>query len=399
MALDIFESFKLVIKNMLEKKGRVFLTIAGIVIGIFTFSFFIFVSQGLTNAIYEQFSSVGLNSLGVQLSDNSNRGPGGSGLTDTDIARIKQVVREYNYIAPGIFFTPRYEYSNQKQDIVSVSYPDQNLNEVLDNLGIDVQSGRRIDKGDRGNIMIGDKVAYEIFDNIDLKVGNSLRIEDKNFRVIGIIKKQGDLFIDNSIFMNFDDIKEISGQDTYSVIRIGFIEGADLDFYKVQLENRLNPNNKEKKYRVTSSAQVIEQFNMIIGLLGAIIGFISSVALIVGGINVMNTMYSNVLERINEISVMKAIGARNSDIRNLYLIESSLLGFMGGLSGFILAYLFAEFLSFFIKNFAGYNVPVYFDFQLFLFIVGGTIILTTIFGTYPAIRAAKINPSDNLRDE
>lgn len=396
--ISILDSYKLIIKNMLEKKTRVFLTLAGIVIGIFTFTFFIFVSQGLSNAIYEQFSSVGANSLGVQLAGQA-RGPGGSGLTDTDVEKIKQVVREYNYVAPGIFYTPRYEYSNQKKDIVSLSYPDRYLGEVLDNLGIEAQVGRRIQRADRGNIMIGYKVATETFDNIELNVGNSIKIGNKNFRVIGITKKQGDLFIDNSIFMNFDDIKDISGQDTYSVIRISFIEGANLDYYKAQIERKLNPNNKEKRVQVTSSVQVIAQFNMILGLLTAIIGFISSVALIVGGINVMNTMYSNVLERINEISVMKAIGARNEDIRNLYLIESSLLGLIGGFCGFMLAYLFSKLLSYLIKNFAGYNVPIYFSPVFFIVVVGSTMLLTTIFGTYPAIRAARVNPSDNLRDE
>lgn len=130
-----------------------------------------------------------------------------------------------------------------------------------------------------------------------------------------------------------------------------------------------------------------------------IIGFVSSVALVVGGINVMNTMYSNVLERLNEISVMKAIGATNADIRNIFLVESSILGFLGATAGFLFAYSLAKVLSLVIINFAKFNVPVYFEVSFFFQVILIAAFFAMLFGTYPAIRAARTNPADNLRDE
>lgn len=395
--MNIIETLNIVMKNMIEKKSRVFLTLLGIIIGIFTFTFFIFVSQGLSNAISDQFNSLGTNILGVQRVENANSGPSGAGITDKQVSEVKQVVREYKYIAPGIFATLGWNLGREKEFNLALAYPDKYLNQITLDLGLEMESGRVLRPNDKGSIIVGNKVSTDKFKK-DIKVGNSLKVGDYSFRVIGIIKKQGDLFIDNSIIMNFDDIKKASGQDTYSVIRIKFIEGADLDYYQKQIEDKLNPNKNQKEFTVTSAKQAIEKFNQILGLLSAIIGFISSIALLVGGINVMNTMYSNVIERTNEISVYKAIGATNSDIRNLFLIESSILGIIGALIGFFLSFGLAKIVSIIIANF-DYNVPIYFDITFFLEVIIITSIFTMIFGTYPAIKAAKVNPADNLRDE
>lgn len=397
--INIIEAYRLVLRNMAEKKGRVFFTLAGIIIGIFTFTFFIFVSQGLSNAIHEQFTSLGTGVVGVQPSGQSFGPPGGEGLTDTDVSRIKQVISEYKYVTGGIAYSGKWEYGNIRNNILSISYPDNYLGDISEDLGIKVLEGRGLRPGDNNVVVLGYKTATETFEDKEVAVGSSIKIDDKNFRVIGIYEKQGDFFVDTSSFIPFDDAKELADQDTYSLIRIRFLDTADIDYYIEQIDRKLNPNGEGRRVDITSSDQAIEMFDQILGLLTGIITFISSIALIVGGINVMNTMYSNVLERMNEISVMKAIGATNGDIRLTYLIESSMLGFIGGLIGFFMAYGFSELLSYFITNFAGYNVPIYFNLSFFFIIVLGTMFLTTAFGTYPAIRAAQVNPADNLRDD
>ncbi len=400
--MSVVEIFRYVTKNMFEKKSRVILTIAGIVIGIFTFTFFMMASQGLSNAITEQFSSFGLNVLGVQAIENAgmNGPPGGGGLTDTDVTKIKQVVKDYKYIAPSIFYTGQYEYGRDKAQILALAYPDEYWDDVQLDLNAQIEEGRFLRPGDVNVVVLGAKTQREAFGkDKPITLGSSIKVNGKSVRVIGIMKEKGDLFLDSSMLMPFDTIKEVSGQDTYSVIRISFYETADLDFMQKSIEDRLNPKNGDKKIRVSSPKQAIKQFEQIIGVLQLIIGFVSSIALLVGGINVMNTMYSNILERINEISVMKALGARNQDIRNIFLLESSILGFIGAFIGFMLAYLLAETLSYLITNFAGYNVPVYFSIPFFLAVMIITSLLAMLFGTYPAIRAARVNPADNLRDE
>ncbi len=397
--LDIIDSLRLIIRNMLEKKGRVFLTIAGIVIGIFTFTFFLFVSQGLSNAITSQFSTLGANVLAVRPIEYSSNDPGGKGLTDTDIEKIKQVISDYKYIAGGIYNRVKFDYGNKNARTISLAYKGEYLDEIKQDLNLKISKGRFLRANDKGVVVLGYKFAKDSFEDTKIKVGSSLKVDGESYRVIGILKEKGDLILDNAAIFSFEDMKKISKQDTYSLIRIKFLENADLDYYKKAIERKLNPNSGEKRVEITSPEQIMEQFNQILGILTAIIIFISSIALVVGGVNVMNTMYSNVIERINEISVMKAIGAKNSDIRNLYILESSFFGLLGGLIGFFSAYLFAEFLSYFITNFYNYNVPISFDWFLFISVVIGTMLLTIIFGTYPAIKASNINPAENLRDE
>lgn len=394
--ISIRDVFWFVLKNMFEKKGRVFLTVSGIIIGIFTFTFFLFVAQGLENAITEQFSAFGLNTVTIRPAGSTGQ-PGGGGLTDTEIEKIKQVVKEYNYIAPGIYYSTNIEYGRETSSTLALAYPDEFLDELDEQSDVEILEGRDLRPGDKGAAVLGYKFAKEGFEK-EITVGSSLEIRDKKFRVIGIYEEQGDLFIDNSVSMPFDDIKQISGQDTYSTIEVSLKEDADIEYYKEVIARKLNPFGKEKTVEISTSQDIIDSFNQIIGVLSGIISFVSSIALVVGGINVMNTMYSNVLERINEISVMKAMGSTNSDIRNIFLIESSLLGLIGAFIGFMLAYGLAELVSVAIIG-LGYNVPINFEPSLFFGIILVTSFFAMIFGTYPALRAAHVNPADNLRDE
>ncbi len=395
----LIDTVRLVLKNLFEKKARLFLTISGIVIGIFTFSLIMLLSGGIENAITEQFSGFGLNILGVQKADAPQGGPpSGSGLTDTDISKIKQVVREYKYVAPFIFYSTQFEYNREKQNVVTLGYPDEYWDDVQRDLGAEVEEGRFLRPGDKGALVLGYKTANDAYDK-KITVGSSLKFNDKSYRVIGILKSRGDLFVDSSILTTFDDIKELSGQDTYTGIRISFFDDVNITEYENAILRKMNPNNDKKEVSVTSPQAAIDQFGVLITLIQVVLGIFSGFVLIVGGINVMNTMYSNILERINEISVMKALGGTNSDIRNLFLLESGILGLFGAIIGFMLAYFLAETLSYLITNFGGFNVPVYFNITYFL----GTVFITTlfamIFGTYPAIQAAKVLPADNLRDE
>lgn len=399
--MKILDMLKFVFKYMFEKKSRVFLTLSGIIIGIFTFTFFMFVSSGLSNAVTEQFSSLGGNILAVKSAEGgvSIGAPTGSGLTDKELSEVKQVVKNAKYIAPGIFTSLIFDNSNTKFSKIALGYPDKYLTDIREDLGLKAYQGRELRPGDRGSIVIGYKIAYDNNDKPIVKLGSSLKVGDNNFRVIGITQEQGDLMIDSSIMMSFDDIKKITGQTTYSVFRISFPEGTDLGYMKQVIDKKLNQKNKEKKVEITSSDQIIKQFNNILGVLTGIVVFISLIALLVGGINVMNTMHSNVIERINEISVLKAVGARNLDILGMFLIESSFLGLFGSLIGILLSFSLAKLLSNLILTMAGFNVPIYFNINFFLIVIISTMIFTTIFGTYPAISAAKIDPADNLRDE
>lgn len=398
--MNKLDGLLLVLKIMKEKKLRVFLTTSGILIGIFTFCFFQFASQGLSQGVENQISTFGLSVLNVQSADSGNQNgpPTGEGLTDTTIEKIKRVSSGYKYVAPNIFYQGVFKNGREEQPIITLAYRDEELAELSKDINFDILEGRDIKAGDSGVAVIGYKVATQTYEK-ELIVGSSLKIDDKSFRVIGILEPRDDLFIDSSMRIPFDELQELADQDTYSNIRISYFQGVDVDLEQQKLEDYFNKPNQPKEITISSPKQALEQINQIFFTLNVVIGFISAIALIVGGINVMNTMYSNVLERINEISVFKAIGATNNDIILMYVFESMILSLIGSMIGYFTAFGVAKLLSGFVQSSLGFFFPVIFSSSYLLVVVIATLIFGTFFGAYPAYLAAKVNPADNLRDE
>ncbi len=398
--MNIFDGLILVLRIMKEKKLRVFLTISGILIGIFTFCFFQFASQGLSQGVENQISTFGLNVLNINSVDggNENGPPTGDGLTEQTLEEIKRVTSGYKYIAPNIFVQQVFTSGREEQAIVTLAFRDEELNELYKDLNFQLLEGREIRPGDSNVVVIGYKVATQTFEK-DLIIGSSLKVDDKSFRVIGILEPRDDLFIDSSMRMPFDDLQDLAEQDTFSNIRISYFQGVDIEAEEEKIESFFNKPNKPREISVSSPRQALESINQIFFTLNIIIGFISAIALVVGGINVMNTMYSNVLERINEISVFKAIGATNQDIVTMYVFESMTLSLLGAMIGYFTAFGVAKLLSGFVQESLGFFFPVTFSTSYLVVVVIATLIFGTFFGAYPAYLAAKVNPADNLRDE
>lgn len=394
----------LVFKIMKEKPQRVFLTTFGIFIGIFTFVFFQFAGNGLSAGVENQISSLGLNTITLSPADAPPQTgpPSGAGVTENQLREVERVARGYNYVTGQLFFPAVFEYGREESVIVTQAFPDENLNDIAQDIIIDLAQGRNIRPGDRGSVVLGAKVATETFER-ELQLGNSISFNqngvDRTFRVVGIFEQQDDLFVDFSMRMSFSDIQEISGQDTYTNIRVSYPQGVDLEVERERLNSHFNRRNQPRIFSISSPQQTLEQINQIFSTLTIVIGFISAIALVVGGINVMNTMYSNVLERINEISVQKAMGATNEQIIFMYLVESVTLSLIGAIIGFLSSYYVAQALSAVIRQSLGFSFPVEFSMTFFLIVCGVTVVFGGFFGSYPAYLAAKVNPADNLRDE
>ena len=395
---NFLELFRFVYKNLIEKKGRTFLTISGIIIGVFIFTFFIFISTGLKAAVYNQFSFSGFNVITVSsLEGSDDDGPTGEGLDDSDILKIKRYISNYNYISPSLFYSTVFEYKNEKENIFSLGYPKEDWDEVSKDFDFKIGEGRFLRENDKSKIVLGYKTAKTFNEENPLKVGQNLKTDGKSYKIVGILEERGDLFIDASLYINQEDLIELTGQEDYSSIRISYKEGADVMAQKEFLEEKLNRD--ENIYEFSTPNETIKQLNSILDVLLFVILAIAMISLLVGGINVMNTIYSNVMERLSQIATMKAIGATNLDIFKIFLIESFLLGFIGSLLGFLIAFTLAQILFYFIRTFFGYDLPLSFDYIFLTQTLLISSIFTMIFGTYPAVKAAKTNSSKNLNDD
>ena len=167
-----------------------------------------------------------------------------------------------------------------------------------------------------------------------------------------------------------------------------------------ELRDERNEKEGQETFSVQSFSQLLETFTDIFAVIQAVFVGIAAISLVVGGIGIMNTMYTSVLERTKEIGTMKAVGAKNSDIFKIFLFESGLLGLVGGTIGILMGMGIAKSVEYiamiqlgspFIK--AVFGLPLIIGALTFSFLVG------TISGVLPAMQAAKLKPADALRYE
>ena len=159
------------------------------------------------------------------------------------------------------------------------------------------------------------------------------------------------------------------------------------------------PARDDENFQVVTPAQIAEQINNVLGVVQIVLVGIAAISLVVGGIGIMNSMYTSVLERTREIGIMKSIGARNEDILKIFLIEAGLLGLVGGVFGVAIGVGIGKVVEIFAAS-AGYGllkVPI--NFWIIGFGLGFAILVGTVSGALPAIRASKMNPVDALHYE
>ena len=195
---------------------------------------------------------------------------------------------------------------------------------------------------------------------------------------------------------------DIPDEESYIMIKTaaGFKPEDVAERIKRELRQARGEKEGEETFRVQTAEQILESFQSIFGIVQAVLVGIASISLLVGGIGIMNTMYTSVLERTKEIGAMKAIGAKNSQILILFLFESGLLGLIGGAIGVGIGIGLAKSAEFITSNFLGTNLLqaslnplIIFGALTFSFIVG------SLSGILPAMQASLLKPADALRYE
>ncbi|MBS3114919.1 FtsX-like permease family protein, partial [Candidatus Woesearchaeota archaeon] len=239
-----------------------------------------------------------------------------------------------------------------------------------------------------------------------INVGSSVKINGETFEIIGILKKMGGPD-DSSIIMTLDDLRQLSGEEKIvSMIFIKAKAGTNVTGVAERIEDKLKDYRNEKKseepktFAVSTSEQILQAFSNVFGIVNAVLVGIAAISLLVGGVGIMNTMYTAVLERTREIGTLKAIGAKNSDVLLLFLFESGLLGLVGGAIGIALGfgigkgaeYIAAAALGTGLLK-ASFSITLVAGALFFSFTIGA------LSGVMPAIQASRLKPVDALRWE
>jgi putative ABC transport system permease protein len=403
----INDFFMLSLNNLKKRRLRSWLTMIGIFIGIAAVVSLISLGQGLKTAVTGQFASLSTDKLTIQ-NTGTGLGPPGSTVTkklnEHDLKIIKGI-QGVNEVVTRLLRMGKIEYNNavQFKYIADIPEDDQQIKMIYDSMGVKVDKGRLLRKDDYGKVVLGaDAIKKNDFDK-EIEVGKKIKINDKEFEVIGIMKKSSSFQVNMVILMTNSDMKKtLNIGDEYDIIIAQVDSPNEMQKVTERIENALRSDRGLKKgeedFSVETPLEALKSVNSILNAVNVVIIGIAAISLIVGGIGIANTMYTSVLERKKEIGTMKAIGAKNSQILLIFLLESGLLGLVGGLIGVSLGSGIAYGISSIANGAFGENIFVInISPYLIIYSVLFSFFIGIISGVTPSIQASKLKPVDALK--
>jgi len=398
--------FIFVVKSAFEdfsrNKGRTFLTSLGIVIGVLSVVILIAFGLGLKKYINDQFQSLGSNIIRVvpgQILKGGSFSSTGSMSTirfdSRDVLKLQRV-KSAEYVIPVV--TRSISVSMGKGVEPATLYASTADISVALNLNAhygDIFTKSEVEKRSR-IVVIGPKIAAKLFGSEEVSLGKTIKIDNQNFKVQGILEAKGgggfggpDL--DSFIYMPHTTAQVFNPDKKFYAIIVKSRSDISIATAKDEIKTALLKRYKEDDFSVIDQAELLGAVESIFGMLNTVLVAIAAVSLVVGGIGIMNIMYVTVTERIKEIGIRRALGARASDILLQFLVESVALSILGGLMGLGLAYL----IVFFIQS----VFPTYIDLNSVMLALGVSTVIGVVFGVFPAKKAADLSPIDAIRNE
>ena len=398
--------FRLALHSVRQRKMRSWLTLLGIFIGIAAVVALISLSQGLESAIKEQFVKLGSDKVIVQ-AIGSGYGPPGSGavapLTKSDLDEIKKV-KGVDQAFGRLIRSVKVQFDKEIEYTYAVSVPDDNedLQLVIEVNNYELEQGRMLKKEDKYKAVLGKDLATDLFGK-EVQLQDTLEIEGKEFKVVGLLKKSGNPQQDVALVVPEAALEEILGiEGSKDMIAVKGNPGEELSTVSERLKKELRNHRKVKEgkedFSVETPENILATLTTILAIVQGILVGIAAISLLVGGIGIMNTMYTAVLERTKEIGIMKATGARNSQIWFLFLTESGLLGLLGGIIGVSLGLGISKTVEYVAYQiYEAYLIRADISWILILSMLLFAFAIGAISGALPARQAAKLKPVDALR--
>jgi len=401
----IGEYFNLALRNLKSRQLRSWLTIFGIVIGVFLIISLISLSEGLQDTIMTQLRMMGGDLIfvmpGGDFGDIMTAMIGGVELSNTDIRAIERT-RGVEQVVIFPYATEVVRHEGAAKMILLAGIDWNRATKVMkEDMGYQTTEGDFPRTG-RREALIGNLVPKDIFPGI--KVGDEITVKGRKFQVSGILMSVGSKQDDSMIILDLDDFRSVTGKREGSPMAIvkpnpDFNIDDVVKNIRASLEEsgRRRAGDDAPMFSVITSETVSDMVGNIMGVLQVIIIAFASIALIVGGIGIMNTMYTSVRERTREIGIMKAVGAKNSAILTIFLFESAIIGLIGGIGGTLLGIILAKAIEMYGNIHPMFYISASITPGLIIFGLTFSLLVGCLSGFFPARRAAQLKPVDALR--
>ena len=403
----IKDYFLLALGNLKHRGLRSWLTILGVFIGIAAVVSLISMGQGLEAAITGQFGALSVDTLTIQ-NKGTGFGPPGSTvvekLNNNDL-RIIESVSGVGLVVPRLIRVGSLEYNEIAGFGFTSDIPEEKEERefIYDSFNLKAEEGRLLREGDKGKVMLGNFFLDTDDFEKDFRVGKTIILNGKDFKIIGILEQSSTFQLNGVVFITTSDFQDIFGIEDESDLIIVRIRDRDKieevgEEIEIKLRRDRNEKEGEETFSVETPLQSLDAVNLILNIINLIVVGIAAISLFVGGIGIANTMYTSVVERTREIGIMKSIGAKNREILYIFLIESGLLGLVGGIAGALIGLGGALAISGIANQALGAD--------LFIISISYPLLLSAIFfsffvgvasGILPAIQASKLNVVDALR--
>lgn len=408
--MGIDQLFSISFQSVINNKLRTTLTILGVVVGIFSIIVIMTIITMLQNSIEDGLALLNKNTFQIQKFDVMG-GPGRDrsqrnrkNITIDEAYRLKEILTEAKYVGAEQWQGGKIIKFGNKETNPNIHVGGQTIDALYTN-DFNVEYGRTLRESDIRNstdvCLLGTDVVEKIFPNIN-PVGKMVRVDNKPLRVIGVLEKQREMFGESnnnytlvpittwqSMYGKYNQSVNIMVTARSSEEYDDVIESAIGHFRKIRKVEPGEPND----FSIFSNASMISTVNDITDpiKIGAMV--ISLIALVAAGIGIMNIMLVSVTERTREIGIRKAIGAKKTSILIQFLTEAIILCVVGGVIGIVVGVG--------IGNMAGSFLSAQSAIPVDWVIIGITmcIVVGLIFGTYPAYKAANLDPIEALRYE
>ena len=405
----LFEYIKMAVQNIRANKGRFFLTMLGIIIGIASVIAIVSIGEGTKNQMNSEIDGIGGGQIAVSVSNDA--------ITESEFitAEDVQAVREIDTVE-GVNVSESYEGETVTGKgnfsiMLTAEGPDAKLLNNSEMKYGNYFGENEIEEG-KNVCVISDADAKRLFGTDDV-VGMNLDItcydSSKSFRIMGVTtQKENGTFVSytydgmpvtvNIPYSSMEDL--VGATDEFYSLMIQGDKTLDSQIIADQVVHVLEKRHQcagEEYFQVQSFQDVMQSMNEMLGMVTAFISFVAGISLLVGGIGVMNIMLVSVTERTREIGIRKSLGAKTSSIMLQFLAEAAILTVIGGLIGIILGILAAYGICSVISGSIGMTITpgisptVIFVATLFSCAVG------VFFGIYPAKKAARLSPIEALR--